>query len=109
MSDYITMITNDNFEQEVLKSEKPVVCDFYATWCGPCKMMAPVFEEAAEKLNDVLKFCKIDIDEAGLPAVEYKVMSVPTLIIFKDGNEYKRSVGMLGEKEFDEFVSEVLN
>ena len=89
----------DNFEQEVLKSEKPVLVDFYADWCGPCQMMGPVIEEIAEELKEKAKVGKINVDENPEIAVEYNVMSIPTLIIFKDGKEIKRFVGVTDKEE----------
>ena len=76
-------VTKDTFDAEVLKSEKPVVVDFYADWCGPCKMMAPLLDRLAEELADQLKVVKINIDEQEELAVRYRIMSIPTMIIFK--------------------------
>ena len=89
----------NNFEQEVLKSEKPVLVDFYADWCGPCQMMGPVIEEIAEELKEKAKVGKINVDENPDIALEYNVMSIPTLIIFKDGKEIKRFVGVTDKEE----------
>ena len=89
----------NNFEQEVLKSEKPVLVDFYADWCGPCQMMGPVIEEISEELDGKAKVGKINVDENPDVAVEYNVMSIPTLIIFKDGKEIKRFVGVTDKEE----------
>lgn len=89
----------NNFEQEVLKSEKPVLVDFYADWCGPCQMMGPVIEEIAEELKEKAKVGKINVDENPDIALEYNVMSIPTLIIFKDGKEIKRFVGVTDKDE----------
>ena len=89
----------NNFEQEVLKSEKPVLVDFYADWCGPCQMMGPVIEEISEELDGKAKVGKINVDENPDIAVEYNVMSIPTLIIFKNGKEVKRYVGVTSKEE----------
>ena len=78
-------LSTENFEKEVLKSEKPVLVDFYADWCGPCNAMAPVIEELATELDGKAKVGKINVDENSDIAVEYNVMSIPTLIIFKNG------------------------
>lgn len=91
-------LSSENFEKEVLNSEKPVLVDFYADWCGPCKAMAPVIEELATELDGKAKVGKINVDENSDIAVEYNVMSIPTLVVFKDGKEEKRLVG-LREKE----------
>lgn len=89
----------ENFKKEVLKSEKPVLVDFYADWCGPCNAMAPVIEELATELDGKAKVGKINVDENSDIAVEYNVMSIPTLIIFKNGKEEKRLVGLRDKEE----------
>ena len=96
-------VTSKNFEQEVLKSEKPVLIDFYATWCGPCKMLSPIVEEIAEE-NEDIKVVKIDIDKEQDIAVEYEIMSIPTLVVIKDGQEVNRSVGVIGKSDILELV-----
>lgn len=88
-----------NFETEVLKSDRPVLVDFYADWCGPCKMMAPIVEEIAKEVDGKAKVGKINVDENPDIAVEYNVMSIPTLIIFKKGKETKRFVGVTDKEE----------
>ena len=90
---------SENFEEEVLKSEKPVLVDFYADWCGPCNAMAPVIEELAKELGGKVKVGKINVDENPDIAVEYNVMSIPTLIVFKNGKEEKRLVGLRNKEE----------
>lgn len=92
-------LSTENFEKEVLKSEKPVLVDFYADWCGPCNAMAPVIEELAKELGGKVKVGKINVDENPDIAVEYNVMSIPTLIIFKNGKEEKRLVGLRNKEE----------
>ena len=92
-------INSENFEQEVLNSEKPVLVDFFADWCGPCKMMAPIVEELATELDGKVKVGKINVDENSDIAVEYNVMSIPTLIVFKNGKEEKRIVGVRDKEE----------
>lgn len=92
-------INSENFEQEVLNSEKPVLVDFFADWCGPCKMMAPIVEELATELDGKVKVGKINVDENSDIAVEYNVMSIPTLIVFKNGKEEKRLVGVRDKEE----------
>ena len=91
--------SSENFEKEVLKSEKPVLVDFYADWCGPCNAMAPVIEELAAEIDGKAKVGKINVDENSDIAVEYNVMSIPTLIIFKNGKEEKRLVGLRDKEE----------
>lgn len=85
--------TTDNFETEVLKSEVPVLVDFWATWCGPCQMQGPVVEQAAEEMAGNVKVGKLNVDEEGSIAQQYGVMSIPTLIVFKNGKEVGRAVG----------------
>ena len=85
-------ITKENFEQEVLKSDKPVLVDFFAVWCGPCKMIAPVLEEIAQEREDV-KVCKINVDEEPELAAQYQVTSIPTLFVIKDGKVTNHSLG----------------
>lgn len=86
-------ITSENFEKEVLNSKEPVLVDFYADWCGPCKMMAPIMEEIAEEVENA-KVCKVNVDEAQDLAVKYNVMSIPTIIVFKDGEIKQQFVGV---------------
>ena len=92
-------LSSENFEKEVLKSEKPVLVDFYADWCGPCNAMAPVIEELAKELEGKVKVGKINVDENPDIAVEYNVMSIPTLIVFKNGKEENRLVGLRNKEE----------
>lgn len=92
-------LSTENFEKEVLKTEKPVLVDFYADWCGPCNAMAPVIEELAKELEEKVKVGKINVDENTDIAVEYNVMSIPTLIVFKNGKEEKRLVGLRNKEE----------
>ena len=92
-------LSTENFEKEVLKAEKPVLVDFYADWCGPCNAMAPVIEELAKELEGKVKVGKINVDENPDIAVEYNVMSIPTLIVFKNGKEEKRLVGLRNKEE----------
>lgn len=93
----VLKITSENFEQEVLQSEKPVLVDFYADWCGPCKMMAPAIEEIAGEVTDV-KVGKLNIDSELEIAQKYGVMSIPTLIVFKNGEAVKRDLGAKPKK-----------
>ena len=85
-------ITTANFETEVLKSEKPVLVDFWATWCGPCQMVGPILEEVAEEVTDA-KICKVNVDEQQELASQFQVMSIPTLMVFKDGKIVNKSMG----------------
>ena len=92
-------LSSENFEKEVLNSEQPVLVDFYADWCGPCKMMAPIVEGLANDLQGKVKVGKINVDEHQDLAMEYGIMSIPTLIIFKQGKEVKRLLGVRSKSE----------
>ena len=85
-------INKDNFHNEVLNSEKPVLLDFFASWCGPCRMVGPILDEIAEEREDI-KVCKVDIDEQPELASRYRIMSVPTLMVLKNGNIVDQSIG----------------
>ena len=98
-------VNDSNFESEVLQSEKPVMVDFYAAWCGPCKMITPFLEEISEEMEDEVKICKLDIDESIDIAQKYGVISIPTLIMFRDGKEVAKKVGALPKPEIEEFIN----
>lgn len=94
----ILKVTSENFEQEVLKSEKVVLVDFYADWCGPCKMLSPVMEKIAQE-NEDIKVVKINIDNQRDLALDYDVMSIPTVVAIKNGQEIDRLVGFADKSE----------
>jgi thioredoxin 1 len=98
------VFTTENFEEEVLKADKPVLVDFYADWCGPCKMMAPMVEELAEELSDTLIVGKLNIDEHMDIAMNYRVMSIPTLIVFKNGEPAGKLVGVQDKEDVLEMI-----
>ncbi len=98
-SENVVMLNEDNFRQEVLKSEMPVLVDFWAAWCGPCKMVGPIVEELANDYAGKAKVCKLNVDDCGRIAQSYGVMSIPTLILFKDGQEVNRIVGFRPKAE----------
>lgn len=87
-------VNKDNFESEVLSSDKPVLVDFWATWCGPCRMLGPVLEEIANEREDI-KVCKVNVDEEEDLAMKYNIMSIPALFVFKNGEVANKSVGLL--------------
>ena len=92
--------SKDNFEKEVLKSEKKVLVDFNATWCGPCKMMGPIIEELSEEMKDI-KFVSVDVDDEDELAETYGVSSIPCLVLFEDGKEVSRNVGFMPKDELE--------
>jgi len=98
----------DNFEKEVLRSHKPVVVDFWATWCMPCKMVAPILEEITRLYKDRCKVTKLNVDDAVEIATKFGVMNIPTIIFFKDGREFTRLVGVVSKDTIIEKVEELL-
>lgn len=99
MAGNILELNNDNFEEVVLKSDKPVVVDFWATWCMPCKMLAPTVEEIANEYKDKYKIAKLNIDDAMDVATNFSVMNIPTLIFFNKGKEVARMVGAASKRD----------
>ncbi|WP_303000648.1 thioredoxin [uncultured Eubacterium sp.] len=99
----IIEVNKDNFEEEVLKSDKKVLVDFWADWCGPCKMLSPVIDKLAEELEDV-KVCKVNVDTEPTISIEYNIMSIPTLLVFENGVEVNRSVGLVSKEEVLELL-----
>jgi thioredoxin 1 len=94
-------VSDENFESQVLKSQVPVVVDFWAPWCGPCRMAAPVLEKIAQEYEGRLKVCKLNVDQARQTAIEHGVMSIPTLNIFKDGKVVDQIIGVTPSYESD--------
>ena len=95
------ILNNDNFKAEVLDAKGLVLVDFWATWCGPCKMLAPTVSELADEYEGKVKVCKLDVDQAMDIARSYGVASIPTLILFKDGEIVKKSVGVVSKTEIE--------
>ncbi len=94
-------VKNDDFETEVLKSELPVLVDFFATWCGPCKMIAPFIEQISSEMEGKAKVVKVDIDESEKLAANYQIMSVPTLMFFKDGKVVDQMIGAKSKEDIE--------
>lgn len=98
--------TSDNFEEEVLKSDVPVLVDMFATWCGPCKMMAPVVAQLAEEYERTVKVGKLDIDQNVDIVAQYKIMSVPTFLVIKDGEVKAKLIGAVSKEELVEAIDQ---
>lgn len=98
-------LTNNNFEDEVLKSELPVLVDFFATWCGPCKMLAPVISEISERYEGKVKVGKVNVDEENELAMKYQISSIPTLVLFKDGKIINIKVGLSSKSEIENMIN----
>ncbi len=97
---------NDKFEKEVLKSNKPVLVDFNATWCGPCRMMGPILEELSEENSD-FKFVSVDVDDNEELAREFGISSIPCLVIIKDGQEVKRNIGFISKDDLESMLGDI--
>ena len=102
-------ITDSTFEKEIVKSDIPAIVDFWAEWCAPCKLMAPVFDEVAGEFEGKIKFGKIDVDDNTRAATELGVMNIPTLVFFKGGKEAGRSMGALSKRDLIKKISELFN
>ena len=104
MSDKIVYLSDDSFESEVLQADLPVLVDYWADWCGPCKMIAPVLEEIAEEYDGKVKISKLNIDENSATPPKYGIRGIPTLMIFKDGNVEATKVGALSKSQLTAFI-----
>ena len=108
VSEKITHVTDDSFDQEVLSANGPVLVDYWAEWCGPCKMIGPIIEEIAEEYGDKLKVTKLDIDNNNKTPMQYRIRGIPTLMIFRDGKVQATKVGALTKGQLRAFVDEVV-
>lgn len=103
----VTSVNDNDFEKKVIKSKLPVFVDFYADWCGPCKMAEPIVEELSEKHDGKMFFAKVNVDGNAATAQKYGVMSIPTTVVFKSGKEVGRQVGFVGKDGFEELIKKV--
>ncbi|ADN77760.1 thioredoxin [Ferrimonas balearica DSM 9799] len=104
MSDKIVQLSDDSFETDVLKADKPVLVDFWAEWCGPCKMIAPVLDELAEEYGDQLTIGKLNVDQNSETPPKYGIRGIPTLLLFKDGQLAGTKVGAASKTQLKEFI-----
>jgi thioredoxin 1 len=108
MSETISQLTDTNFESEVIDSEKPVLVDFWAVWCGPCKVIAPEIEKLAEEKSEELKIGKLNVDENRDIAIKYSISSIPTLLLFKNGEVVKKIIGIMSKDKILTEISQFL-
>lgn len=105
-NEHVIMLTEENFKTEVLEATQPVLVDFWAAWCGPCKMIAPIVDEIATEFAGKAKVCKLNVDDCGRIAQSYGVMSIPTLIVFKGGKETERVIGFRPKSELAKLLQD---
>ncbi len=108
MSENIVTVDQNSFQKNVLDSKKPVLVDFWAPWCGPCRAVAPVVEELAKEYNDKAGFAKVNVDDSPILASQYNVMSIPTIIVFKDGKPAEQVIGYKPKNELKKLIDTVL-
>ena len=104
MSNVVVVENKDDFQKEVINTEGPVLVDFWAEWCGPCKQLAPLVEDASEEFKDKIKVCKMDVDANRETAAEFGIRSIPTLMIFENGELIGTEIGALSKLQLDEFI-----
>lgn len=103
-SEKVVIINQDNFESEVINSSVPVLVDFWASWCGPCKMIAPIIDQLAEEYDGKVKVAKVDVDENRELAARFKVQSIPTLLVFKNGEVANQAIGARPKSELEKLI-----
>lgn len=104
MSDKITHVSKDSFEDDVLKADRPVLVDYWAEWCGPCKMIAPILDEIADEYGERVKVCKVNVDENQDTAAKYGIRGIPTLMLFKNGDVEATKVGAVSKSQLAAFL-----
>jgi thioredoxin 1 len=108
-SEKVVTLSEDNWEQEVLKSDTPVLVDFWAAWCGPCRMVAPVLDQIANEMDGKVRVAKLDVDSNQKIAYQFQVSSIPTFILFKDGQMADRMMGAMPKSAFESFINRNLD
>jgi len=106
--DLLIHVNDENFEVEIIKSDKPALVDLWAPWCGPCNAIAPIVEELAEQYKDKIKVAKLNVDDSPGTATNYGVRSIPTLLLFKDGAVEDTLIGLVGKERLEDFIKKVL-
>ncbi len=109
MSEHVIEVTDNSFEKDVLQSERPVLVDFWAVWCGPCRMMAPVVEAVADKYQGVVQVGKVNVDDNVSVSQRFGIKGIPTLILFKNGQEAERMVGATSEQALAQMIDKHMN
>ncbi len=108
MSEKVVYLSDDTFKKEVLESEKPVLVDFWASWCGPCLALTPIIDEIAEAYSDKIKVCKLNVDENQKTAMEYGIKGIPTILFFKNGQVVEQSVGLVPKDYLENLINKVI-
>ena len=106
MSDAILTLTDEEFENQVINSKKPILVDYWAEWCGPCKMIAPILEEVADEMSDKVLIGKLNVDENSQTPPKYGIRGIPTLMLFKDGNAVGTQVGAVSKADLIKFIED---
>ncbi len=108
MSEKVIHLSDDTFQKEVLESDKPVMVDFWASWCGPCLALAPIIDEIAETYSDKIKICKLNVDENQKTAMQYGIKGIPTILFFKNGQVVEQSVGLVPKDYLEDLIKKVI-